>query len=441
MALIQVMMGSKSDAPLIKKKLTDTLKKIGVDFTVSVCSAHRDPDEVKQFTLNGLDRGTEVFICVAGLTNGLAGTVAAHARTSRVIGVPLDREEGVNSILDMPPGVPITLVGVGSTGLTKAAEMACLMLYDEHVEVAAAWDAYLEKLRRDKPPMDDVNIDDLVPREDNAFPNNVMPLFAEGKTKKVFGLGGGMVLIISKDDITAGDGARRDVMADKALHATTTTCNVFELLEREGVPTHYLGRAADTAFLARRVDMIPIEVVMRGTAFGSYLKRNPDAVEGQSFDEVLVEFFLKDDANHDPLMVVNDGVVELHTASVPVGDDPLGEADGVAADFLLNYQEEFESIGRRVFDTIAAAWIDLGHKLVDLKIEFGFDAEKGELLVADVIDNDSWRVWLNGDPKQQVDKQVYRDHGLAEPGVAMRIKGNYALVARLTEQFVPALVR
>jgi phosphoribosylaminoimidazole-succinocarboxamide synthase len=427
MALIHVMVGSASDAPLVKKKLTDLLRRIGVDFTFSTGSAHRDPDEVREDVLGALECGTEVFIPIAGLTNGLAGLVAAHARTARVIGVPLDREEGLNSIIDMPPGVPLFLVGTGAHGLTKAAEAACLMLYHHH-DVAEKYDAYIAGQKRKKPPASNTNINLYVPIEQ-------LKLIAEGKTKKIYNLEDGTVLIVSKDDITAGDGARHDVMSDKAKHATTTTCNVFEYLEAAGVPTHYLSRHNGTSFIARRVDMIPIEVVMRGTAFGSYLKRNPDAESGRDFEATAVEFFLKDDARHDPMMVVENGTVQLHAANRPVGSEPLGEADITAGNFLRNYQEEFEQIGTLVFETLKEAWAGLGHKLIDLKIEFGFDAEKSELLVADVIDNDSWRVWLEGDPDQQIDKQVYRDFGLDEPEVAMRIKGNYALVARLTERF------
>jgi 5-(carboxyamino)imidazole ribonucleotide mutase len=162
---IHVMVGSESDAPLVKKKCTDVLEKIGVSFTFSVGSAHRDPDEVRQDVIDALKRGVEVFIAIAGLTNGLAGTVAAHAPLACVIGVPLDRVEGLNSVVDMPPGRPVFVVGVGAIGLTKAAEAACLILRPSHGSVAELYDDYIAALKEKKPPRSNIKIRDLVPKE------------------------------------------------------------------------------------------------------------------------------------------------------------------------------------------------------------------------------------------------------------------------------------
>jgi len=86
---------------------------------------------------------------------------------------------------------------------------------------------------------------------------------AEGKTKIVEQASNGEVLVRSKDDITAGDGARRDVLDGKAAASTRTTCNIFELLERNGVRTHFVERVDDVTFRARHVEMIPLELVAR----------------------------------------------------------------------------------------------------------------------------------------------------------------------------------
>src|SRR5579884_1815800 len=97
----------------------------------------------------------------------------------------------------------------------------------------------------------------------------------EGKTKIIIDAGKGEVIIQSKDDITAGDGAKHDLLEGKAAASTQTTCNVFELLEASGIKTHFVGRETDSSFRARNVRMIPLELVVRRYATGSYLKRNP----------------------------------------------------------------------------------------------------------------------------------------------------------------------
>lgn len=135
-----------------------------------------------------------------------------------------------------------------------------------------------------------------------------MEKIAEGKTKEIWLTDfPDKVLIKSKDDITAGDGAKHDVIPGKAEYATTTTCNCFSLLNRAGLRTHYLERSLldKQGFFARHMEMIPIELVARRIATGSYLKREPAVKEGTIFNELVIEFFFKDDAQHDPLMIID----------------------------------------------------------------------------------------------------------------------------------------
>ena len=245
------------------------------------------------------------------------------------------------------------------------------------------------------------------------------PLLAEGKTKKIYACAGDETLayMVSKDAITAGDGARRNELIGKSRWSTMTTANVFRLLNAENIATHFVEQMNDTTLLIKRCAMLPIEQVTRRIATGSYLKRHPDVSEGTRFDPVLVETFLKDDARHDP-QIWEEDIVRDGLAGAP-------EVAWMAAQC------------RRVFETLERAWAALDVTLVDLKIEFGRDTE-GNLLVADVIDNDSWRLWPGGDKNRMLDKQVYRNLPDVTPADLQGIADRYALVADLTGKLHPS---
>jgi phosphoribosylaminoimidazole-succinocarboxamide synthase len=239
------------------------------------------------------------------------------------------------------------------------------------------------------------------------------PLLAEGKTKQIYAYpdDDNLVYMVNKDQITAGDGARRNELAGKSRWSTITTANVFRLLEQEDIATHFVRQINDTTLLVHRCDMLPIEQVMRRIATGSYLKRHPDVSEGTRFDPVLVETFLKDDARHDP-QIWQEDIIQMGLATSQEIEWMAGQ-------------------GRRVFQTLERAWASVDVTLVDLKIEFGRDT-KGNLLVADVIDNDSWRLWPGGDKTRMLDKQVYRNLQEVTPQDLEGIADRYALVADLT---------
>jgi phosphoribosylaminoimidazole-succinocarboxamide synthase len=275
---------------------------------------------------------------------------------------------------------------------------------------------------------------------------------AEGKTKIIWQQPGDAsartVLIESKDDITAGDGAKHDVLEGKAVTATTTTCNVFELLNNNGVQTHYIERVDDRAFRAYNAVMIPIELVVRRLATGSYLKRNPAAVEGEMFDELVFEMFHKDDAAHDPMLrfEFERDVAVRYPAGEPEGAAPIDEVDFMSLRLGVDAEEVVQKLrdtALNVFRILESAWAEQDIQLVDLKIECGWVYAGGGtgLVVADVIDNDSWRIWPAGDKTQMLDKQVYRDlAGTDDPAAKAkelgRIKVNYAEVAAKTGKFI-----
>jgi len=239
------------------------------------------------------------------------------------------------------------------------------------------------------------------------------PLLVEGKTKQIYAdqHDAALVYMISKDQITAGDGVRRNVISGKSRLSTITTANIFRLLNAAGISTHFVEQIDETTLLVKRCDMLPIEHVQRRIATGSYLKRHPEINEGTRFDPVLVETFLKDDARHDPQIWPAD-IVEQQIASQQEIDWMVQE-------------------GHRVFDVIERAWASADVALVDLKIEFGRDPQ-GQLMVADVIDNDSWRLWPGGDKSRMLDKQVYRNLKDITNEALQDIADRYALVADLT---------
>jgi len=239
---------------------------------------------------------------------------------------------------------------------------------------------------------------------------------AEGKTKIIYAhpTDPALAYMVHKDSITAGDGARRNIIEGKGALSCRTTSNVFKLLSRAGVPTHFIEKPDDTTMMVRRCRMIPLEVVMRRIATGSYLKRHPEVAEGMRFDPLLVEFFLKDDARHDPQIMPE----EITREGIASG----AEVEAMAA------------CGRKTFEVLELSWSRQDVTLVDLKIEFGRDAD-GNLLVADVIDNDSWRIWPGGQREKMLDKQIYRDMKQADADALDLILEKYAQVADLTENF------
>jgi len=267
---------------------------------------------------------------------------------------------------------------------------------------------------------------------------------AEGKTKIIWQDpdSADHVLIEGKPDITAGDGAKRDVIEGKDVLASTTTINIFRLLAAHGVTSHYVETVDERTFRARKLEMLPIEVVVRRIATGSYLKRDKVTPEGTRFDDLKVEFFFKDDARHDPLMLWHDdGYFELHHPKRPVGEEQYENLE--VGDIIPGGTRELlegtvmphqKQAAIKVFETLEAAWAGLGVTLVDFKIEFGMDGD--EVVLGDVIDNDSWRLWPGGDKAQRMDKDNYRELAESAESALADVKKKYAWVAEATTQFV-----
>ena len=246
---------------------------------------------------------------------------------------------------------------------------------------------------------------------------------ARGKTKVLYEAAGqpDMLVVKQTDSISAGDGARRDEIAGKGRLAAQTTARVFRLLNLCGLPTHYLNGGEDdddNEMLVRRCNMIPLEVVVRGVAAGSLVRRNPGLQRGSLLVPRMVEFFLKDDANHDPLISPEE-IVARNIANP-------GEMSAMT------------EIARLTFEILAHAWRKRDVLLVDLKIEFGRLAggeNKGQLVIADVIDNDSWRIWPQGREDRMLDKQIYRNLQTVDTEALAQVKNAYEQVAEMVGGF------
>ncbi|MGA9943411.1 MAG: phosphoribosylaminoimidazolesuccinocarboxamide synthase [Candidatus Cybelea sp.] len=246
---------------------------------------------------------------------------------------------------------------------------------------------------------------------------------ARGKTKVLYENPGQphQLVVAQTDSISAGDGARRHEIQGKGRLAAQTTARVFRLLNLCGLPTHYLNGGEDddnNEMVVRRCNMIPLEVVTRGVAAGSFVKRNPGVQRGALLVPRVIEFFFKDDAAHDPLITPDQIVAQNIAAPQEVG--------------------VMTELARLTFDILSHAWRKRDVLLVDLKIEFGRLAggeNQGQLVIADVIDNDSWRIWPQGREELMLDKQMYRNLETVDDAALERVKRAYERVGDLVGTF------
>ncbi|XP_011881844.1 PREDICTED: multifunctional protein ADE2 [Vollenhovia emeryi] len=250
-------------------------------------------------------------------------------------------------------------------------------------------------------------------------------LINEGKTKKVYELlnDSTLCLLESKDRITAGDGVKSHALEGKARISTSTTVKVFGLLSQAGIKTAFVKAAGPQAFIAKKCDMIPIEWVTRRQATGSFLKRHTGVPEGYRFNPPLQETFFKDDANHDPQWSDQ----QIISAGFQMGGRKITK-------------DEVDIIKRTtvvVFEILERAWAVRNSSLIDMKVEFGVDSN-GEILLADIIDSDSWRLWPAGDKKQMKDKQVYRDLSTVTQQNLETVKCNFKWVEEQLDHVIEA---
>ncbi|CAL4225180.1 unnamed protein product, partial [Meganyctiphanes norvegica] len=250
-------------------------------------------------------------------------------------------------------------------------------------------------------------------------------LIIEGKTKCVFEVVDDPhhVLVENKDAITAFDGAKGHDMEGKAAISNATNAKVFQFLNESGIATSWTRGCGATTYVSRRCHMVPLEWVTRRVATGSFLKRNQGVNEGYRFTPPKLETFFKDDANHDPQWSME----QILESKLNINGTVIG-------------QYHYDIMARTtltVFEVLERAWGSIDCALVDMKIEFGIDAETGELLVSDTIDSDSWRLWPSGDKRLMKDKQVYRNMETVTEEGLNQVKRNFQWVADKLDYFIP----
>lgn len=211
-------------------------------------------------------------------------------------------------------------------------------------------------------------------------------LLYEGKAKRIYATDNNEVVWVEfKDSATAFNGEKKSEIEGKGALNNQITSLLFAKLREENIPSHFIEQISDREQLVKKVEIIPLEVVIRNTAAGSFSKRL-GVEEGTPLKKPLVEFYYKDDSLGDPLLT-EDHIEELEIASRE--EIAILKEKGLEVDRVLSVFFE-----------------ELGIKLIDFKLEFGKTSD-GAILLADEISPDNCRFW-DAKTNEKMDKDVFR---------------------------------
>ncbi|MEM0000177.1 MAG: phosphoribosylaminoimidazolesuccinocarboxamide synthase [Desulfurococcaceae archaeon] len=211
--------------------------------------------------------------------------------------------------------------------------------------------------------------------------------YYSGKSKTLYLIKDQPHLLLMKfeDTVTAGDGAIRMNAPGKGIVCARTSAFFMNLLERHGIKTHLASYDGSDSMYVKKLKIVPVEVIVRNYAYGSQLKRLPLLKKLQALTPPVVEYHYKDDALHDPLIL---------------------REDVVHSGLLTNKQlAEIEELALRINDKLKEYLTGLNLKLVDLKLEFGFD-EQENVILGDEITGDTIRVL--DEQNNHLDKEIFR---------------------------------
>ncbi|SKA91688.1 phosphoribosylaminoimidazole-succinocarboxamide synthase [Caloramator quimbayensis] len=207
----------------------------------------------------------------------------------------------------------------------------------------------------------------------------------EGKAKKVYETDDkDYVVIYYKDSATAFNGEKKGEIEDKGVLNNNITSALFEMLETKGIKTHFVKRLSEREQLCRKVEIVPVEVIVRNVAAGSMAKRL-GLSEGYELKTTVFEICYKNDNLGDPL--IND------THAVAIG--------------LTTFEElnKIYDTAKKVNDILKEFFLELGIKLIDFKLEFG--RFNGDIILADEISPDTCRFW-DANTNEKLDKDRFR---------------------------------
>jgi len=214
-------------------------------------------------------------------------------------------------------------------------------------------------------------------------------LLYEGKAKKLYATSDKNLLISEfKDDLTAGNAQKKGFEEGKGALNCKISTKLFELLEKNGIKTHFVKMLNESSQLVKKVDIIMIEVVVRNIATGSLTKRL-GIKDGTKLPFSIVEFYYKEDRLNDPIL----------------NDEHCIAMGLVKCESDL---EELKRLGREINDILKRFFHKRGLNLVDFKVEFGVD-KQGNILLADEISPDSCRLW-DTNTNEKLDKDVFRQN-------------------------------
>lgn len=208
----------------------------------------------------------------------------------------------------------------------------------------------------------------------------------EGKAKKVFATEDESLVIVSyKDDATAFDGLKKGTILGKGAVNNRMSNYLMRLLEKQGVPTHFVEELNDRETVVKKVEIVPLEVIIRNISAGSFAKRY-GVDEGITFKAPTIEFSYKNDDLHDPL------INSYHALALGLANE--------------NEIETIKSMAFKVNDVLTEYFKSLNVKLVDFKLEFGRTAD-GSIVLADEISPDTCRFW-DAQTNEKLDKDRFR---------------------------------
>ena len=223
----------------------------------------------------------------------------------------------------------------------------------------------------------------------------------EGKAKKVYRTDDPELYVVEyKDDATAFNGVKRGTIAGKGVINNQMTNRLMRLMEKSGIPTHYVEELSERETLVKKVEIVPLEVIIRNISAGHFASRY-GVEEGIVFDSPTIEFSYKSDALDDPLLNAYHAVA-LKLAS-------------------WNEIEQIKKYAFAVNDALKAFWAGCGVTLVDFKLEFGRLSD-GTIILADEISPDTCRLW-DAKTGEKLDKDRFRrDMGGVEEAYAEVMK-------------------